>query len=90
MLFGMYFGLVVITTMCKAPDEPCMVFYSSFVQQEPFYTSSEEDNAKWCEDSKVFAEQDMATMFPDHKIKTMECSFRVVPYLSKNMMEKMK
>jgi len=88
----LYYGLVIVTTLCYGvtDTEKCMEYHSTFVQQEPFYSEDTNLNEKWCADSKVFVEKDMNEVFSDYTVKSMECSFKVIPYLSKDMLKHLK
>jgi len=83
-----YYGLIIVTTLCSGSADHCLDFNSSFIQEEPFYTIDKDRNQKWCNDSKTFVVEEMEKVFPGYTIKSMECSFKVIPYLSKEMQEK--
>ena len=86
---SLYYGLVIITSLCTGMNENCMEYHSTFVQKEPFHSEDQVKNDKWCNDSKVFVEKDMEAVFPEYKVKSMECTFKVIPYLSKDMLDKL-
>jgi len=88
---AVYYGLVILTTLCSDPLKPtdkCIDYHSTFVQEEPFFTNDDDKNKKWCTDSKVFVEDEMEDLFSDYTIMSMECSFKVIPYLSKEILKK--